>query len=396
MKNINLSISTALVLKTYSYSAADEGHEDEEPGTDVLEMSDEDFLNTQESKLNELPQEETKEEEPNEEPQEDEDNNTGDANDLSSEEPENQELEDSADSQVNDENEQEQPEHIEEDSQQPEIDYKAEWERLFSPIKASGRTIKLKNMDQVINRVQLAEDYHKKMAAMRPHLKTIKTLEKANLLGDEDELNFLLDIKERKPEAIKRLLAESGIDPLDIADEEELAKSKSYQPANHIVSDTEVAIDQVFDEISSSPSYNDTIDILANRIDPKSKEIMSEHPEYIKALNTDIENGIYDKVMDEVKYQKEMGYIPAGLSDIEAYIGTVQYLAQQEQQQYTQTQQQEVNQPTGQARPANTRQRKSMKSPGGGSKTSKKKFDPMEILEMSDEDFEREIGKDLR
>ena len=401
MKHINLSISTALVLMKNSLSAADE-HDEE--GTEVLEMSDEDFMKAAESKLSVLEKNEDEPDQKEEEEVEEGDTepepdieSAGDAENDDSEIPQNQEQEDSADSEDNNETEEKQPEANTADSQQQEFDYKAEWDRLFGPIKASGRTIQLKNMDQVINRVQLAEDYHRKMASMRPHLKTIKTLEKAQLLGNDEELNFLLELKDRKPEAVKRLIAESGIDPMEIVDEEELSKSKEYRPGNYMVSDSEVAIDQAFEDISQSPAYNDTIDVLANRLDPKSKEIISEHPDYIKALNSDIENGLYDQIINEVNYQKEMGYIPQQLSDIEAYIGTVQYLAQQEMMAEQQKQQQQQNQPTPQQeRPQNVRQRKSMKSPGGGSKRPKNKFDPIEILEMSDEDFMKEIGDSLR
>jgi hypothetical protein len=78
---------------------------------------------------------------------------------------------------------------------------------------------------------------------------------------------------------------------------------------------------------------------MTNQFDQKSREIISDNPDYIVSLNQDVENGIYDQVMQEVQYQREMGYIPRQVSDIEAYIGTVQYLAQQEAaaaQQYAQ------------------------------------------------------------
>ncbi len=361
-----------------------ENVEQADTGSDIMDMSDEDFLNTNEADYSAEaePAEEEEEEESEDTETETSGNDDTEADGQQEETPEPTE-------------EEEQPDNS--DSTEPSndvettdetIDYKAEFDRLFGPIKAGGKTIKMKNVDQIINRIQMGEDYFNKMHEMRPHTKVLRTLEKAGILGKEDDINFMLDLYSKKPDAIRKLIADSKIDIVDLADDEQLEQSKQYKPDNHLLSDNEVAVSEAIHSISQSEKYKETMDIMFDKFDPKSREIISDNPDFIKSLNSDIETGIYSQVMDEVNYGREMGYIPRGTSDIEAYIGTVRQLAEQESNDSS-TQ----NQPARQ--PVNAAKRKAMSTPRGGSEKKKKQFNPMDVLDMSDEQFEKQFGASL-
>jgi hypothetical protein len=130
------------------------------------------------------------------------------------------------------------------------------------------------------------------------------------------------------------------------------------------------------------------MEVMFDKFDPKSREILSDNPDFIESLNSDIETGIYGQVMQEVNYGREMGYIPRTVSDIEAYIGTVRQLAAQEESipdQQEQPQQMRVD----------TAKRKAMTTPRGGSTKNKKQYDPMSVLNMSDEQFEKQFGSSI-
>ena len=137
--------------------------------------------------------------------------------------------------------------------------------------------------------------------------------------------------------------------------------------------------------------------VMSNTFDTKSKEIISENPQYITALNADIESGLYKNVMEMVQYQRDVKAIPDNVSDIEAYIGTVQQMARQEQS-GAQSQQQAQNKQQSTANPNSGTSRKRRVGMSGNRATSKKKeqkYDPMQIMEMSDDDFDKKFGGKL-
>ncbi len=273
------------------------------------------------------------------------------------------------------------------------IDYEAEYKKLFEPIKANGKIIKMRNAEQIVNRIQLAENYHKKMHDMRPYNTVLKTLERADLIDNEEELNFLIELKQKNPEAIRKLINESGIDKYELTDDDKMEKAKTYRPQNHMVDESEVEIEDALRSISESDKYDETVQVMTKVMDAKSRDIIAENPNYIKSLNHDIETGIYETVMDNVSYQREMGELPAGISDIEAYIGTVQLMAKQEEAAAGKQSTPDMkSNPKKQTRKPNAKKRKAMATPSGRRAAGKKQYNPMDLMEMSDEDFTKEFG----
>ena len=116
----------------------------------------------------------------------------------------------------------EQPETPEQETttETPEVettdpDYKAEYQRLLAPFKANGKDIQVTSVDEALTLMQMGANYNKKMAALKPNLKVLKLLDTHGLL-DENELNFLIDLKEKNPKAIMKLVKDSGIDPMEM------------------------------------------------------------------------------------------------------------------------------------------------------------------------------------
>lgn len=194
-----------------------------------------------------------------------------------------------------------------------EIDYKAEYERLMAPFKANGREVRVKNADDAMALMQMGVNYNKKMAGLKPYLKVIKTLENHGLM-DENELAFLIDLKHKKPGAIEKLMKDSGIDPMDL----DADKADSYSPGSYTVDDREIELDQVIEEIKDSPSFARTVDVVSNRWDAKSKEELAKFPPGLRIINSHMDSGIYDLIMNEVENERTFGRLQ-GLSDLEAY-----------------------------------------------------------------------------
>ena len=406
MYQIELSIPYTMSLLVNSSTGSDEPEEikeeeeEENEEIDALSMSDEEF-----EKLSE----EDFAIDGSSDSEEEENKNLGDDDQSDSEHEANEdEPADSAEeggseqAEYKDDTEEKQP--SEEQLKSNQQAYEVAYNELFGqPIKASGREVQLKDVNQARNLIEMGVDYNKKMQHMRHHMQTLKTLEKEGILDDASKMNLLIEAQQGKPEAIRKLIAQSDIDMLDLADQDE---NQEYTPDNHIVSQNEVEIDAALSAIKQSPTYDRTLDVMSNSFDQKSRQIIANKPEYITSLNSDIESGIYDKVMDMVQYQRDIRAIPDNVSDIEAYIGTVQQLAQIEQQQELEAQsqgqgvqnQQVQGQPNNKQQPQNKAVRK-RKNAMSGSKSSgkgqKKEYDPMEIMSMSDDDFDKKFGSEL-
>jgi len=193
-----------------------------------------------------------------------------------------------------------------------EIDYKVQYEELLSPFKANGKDIKVDTVEDARSLMQMGANYNKKMAALKPNLKMVKMLDNHGLL-DEEKLSYLIDLSKKDPEAIKKLVKDSGLDPLDI-DTDNIV----YKPNTYNVSDNEVALDGILDDIRDTSTFNTTIDIIGNKWDETSKDIIAKDPNIIKVINEHVGSGIFKKVSEVVERERILGRL-SGLSDIEAY-----------------------------------------------------------------------------
>ena len=208
-----------------------------------------------------------------------------------------------------------------EDLKPEDVEFRAKYEELMAPFKAAGREIKLDNPDQARRLMQMGVDYNLKMQTLKPHLRTLRTLEKANLL-DPERVNFLIDLSEKKPEAIKKLLRDGSIDPMDL----DMENNETYSPTDHTVSEQEMGIREAFEAIENDPTFDQTVNILTKEWDSKSRVSLADNPSLIGFIHAHIANGTYDQVWSEVMKQRVLGQL-VGLSDLEAYDQTGQAMA---------------------------------------------------------------------
>ncbi len=200
-----------------------------------------------------------------------------------------------------------------EDEVSSEVDSKKELERLYAPFKANGKDMQIDSVDDAINLMKMGANYNKKMAGLKPALKIVKMLENNGLM-DETALSYLIDLHKKNPEAISKLLKDSGTDPLDI----DLEKATEYKPSTYNVNDSEMELDAVLDDIRDTPAFKDTIDIISNKWDESSKKVLFSTPSLIKTINEHVEAGIYETVSKVVERERMLGRL-SGLSDLDAY-----------------------------------------------------------------------------
>ena len=136
-----------------------------------------------------------------------------------------------------------------------EVNYEDFYKKVMAPFKANGKTISLKSPDEAIQLMQMGANYTRKMQSIAPYRKTLMMLEKAQLL-DEDKLSYAIDLLNGNQEAIKKLLKDTKVDPLEFNTEDNV----NYQPGlNNRVSDAEVNFKSTLDDLVSTADGLNTV-----------------------------------------------------------------------------------------------------------------------------------------
>ena len=192
--------------------------------------------------------------------------------------------------------------------------YKSFYERVMAPFKASGKTIQLKDPEEAFELIKKGVDYTRKTMEIAADKKFLVMLEK-NQLKDEAKLSFLIDLANKNPEAIKKLVADAGIDPLDI----DTSAPVSYAPGNHSVSDAEIRFTETLTEVNSVPEGQELVQKIFTNWDQVSQGHMWKDPEALRVLLAQKQSGVYDIVEGEVERRRLLGQIPPTTPYLDAY-----------------------------------------------------------------------------
>lgn len=305
----------------------------ENKDTDMLGMSDEDFLNlsgppeTEPVGSTEGAQPEAVQEGEQEQEQQQEPAATDAAQEEQSQESEEEEQEEELDGKVEAEKDsapaakdpaKDKPaEPAATDKDKPavvETDYKSFHDQVMAPFKANGKMIQLKSPEEAIALMQMGANYTRKMQEIQPHRKVLLMLENNGLL-DEGKLSYLIDLDKKNPDAIKKLVKDAGLDPMDIDTSEESA----YRVGNHRVSDEEAAFRGVLDDLSTTDNGKQTLQVINSTWDQASKELLWKNPGVMNLINQQRELGIYDRILTEVERRKALGQVPINQPLLQIY-----------------------------------------------------------------------------
>lgn len=253
------------------------------------------------------------------------------------------------------------------------------YDTLMGKIKANGVDIQVESVDDAVRLMQMGAGFHKKMEQIKPVRKIGQMLQNNNLL-DESKINFLIELSNGSPEAVKQLLRDKKINPLDLDMETDTEyKSKTYTTTNQ-----ELDLNDTLGDIQDTPSGKETIDIVSNKWDDASRQVIAKHPEVLHAINEHIQSGVYKRIDDKVQSERALGKLK-GLSAIDAYklVGDQMFPV-------SDTKQKQEATPKQKAADAKVKSRKKAsnppktKAPSGTTKDSE-----VDITQMSDEEFEK-------
>jgi hypothetical protein len=194
-----------------------------------------------------------------------------------------------------------------------EVDYKAEFSKVMAPFRAAKREITINNIDDARRLMQMGVDYTRKMEQMKPYRRILKTLQQADLVN-EHEINFLIDLHRKDPEAIKKFLKDSEIDPMDL----NLEGDNDYTPTDHMVSESILQLDDIIDEIRDTPNFERAIDVVTKQWDRASRELLLGNPVVLRYISQHMDAGLYDQIANKVATERTFGRLQ-GMSDLDAY-----------------------------------------------------------------------------
>lgn len=197
---------------------------------------------------------------------------------------------------------------------QAAVDYEAFYKEMMAPFKANGRTIEPKSVYELQQLKQMGANYTKKMQDIAPHRKVLMMLENNGLL-DEGKLSYLIDLEKKNPDAIKKLIKDAGIDPMDI----DTTVEPTYREGNHKVTDEEASFRGTLDDLNSNPAGKETLNLIHTGWDQASKEVLWKNPEILTMIHQQREGGIYDRIATEVERQRILGTIAPNTPFLHAY-----------------------------------------------------------------------------
>ena len=175
-----------------------------------------------------------------------------------------------------------------------------------------------------------AMNYTQKMQAIAPYRGMISALQEQGLT--DSDVNLMIDVLKGDKQAIAAMLKRTGVDALELDGD----SAKEYRPKSYGRNETELAIQEVVDEIARDPEYNMTAFVIEKQWDERSRRTFVDKPELIRELHIDVKNGTYDKVSPMALKMKVLD--GGRKSDIEYYVEAgKQYYAEQRAEEYRRT-----------------------------------------------------------
>ena len=263
--------------------------------------------------------------------------------------------------------------------------------KVTAKFNASGKEFQVDNADDVISLMQKGIDYNIKMSTLKPALKMVKALEAHGIT--QEDIGLLIDIHNRKPEAIASLVKQADIDLYSVDDE----SVDRYAPTDAQITDEEYEFQNVISSISASPRYADVMQFVANSTVADKQEVYSQ-PQILKSLVDHAQLGIFDKVMAEVDKLQVLGRLPQGMTPLQAYhaIGSQMFGGEptpsQEQPRVNSQVQQPIPKPVQRPvqQPQSNTARRAAAAPSNAAKPgAKPKPSAHDLFTMSDEEFSK-------
>lgn len=278
--------------------------EDEEPLEELDEVDDSEESEADDESGTEFDEDEDFEEETDEDDESDTDEPDEPSNDT---EPFDEDTQD-------DEDEEEDPE--EEDNEDTKNYGQKELQEFYSTVTASfranGKDIQISDPADIISLMQQGINYSQKMAKLKPSMGVLRTLEEHGLV-DPDKISFLIDLHNKDPKAIAKLIKDSEIDVYEFDED----KANDYVPTNKV--QEESPLQDVLNDLEGAPGFQDMLSTVTSDWDVAGRQAIVDKPGLLHILQEQKQAGLFDQVMAGIEHQRMLGKLK-GMDSLEAYI----------------------------------------------------------------------------
>lgn len=257
------------------------------------------------------------------------------------------------------------------------VDYEDFYKQVTAKFKAVGKDVQISDPSDIMSLMQQGIGYSQKMAGLKPIIAIGKTL-KEHGLDDPAKVSYLIDLHNKDPKAIAKLIKESGTDLYEF----DVDAGDDYVASNKVREETK--LQTVMDDLSHSDSFNGLIDTVASEWDDESKKFIIDNPNVLRVLSQQVDSGLYAQINDAIEYQRMVGKL-RDMPYIEAYSYVESQLAAQGKPQAKPENAEgfKAPRPKPKAKGDNSKKRKAT-SPQSGASAAKETFNP---LEVSDEEL---------
>lgn len=267
---------------------------------------------------------ETGYEDTDEETESDEEEETEQESDDSTEDTSNTEEEDLEENAH--ENEEESEEESENTDSEP--NYKEFYEKVaLAKFTANGKEVEgFKDPADLIRAQQMLHGYSDKMKVFKEYKPFLKALEERKLTTDADKFNLVMSLIDGDTEAIKKVLKDKNIDPLEL-DLDDIR----YTAKNVLPSKAQMLIEETYEQADNLGIADKFSRVINKDWDVKSLQELVDNSAVRNDLLQHLNDGTYDIVNNEIKRMELLDSTGAldGMSSIEKYRAAVVRLQQQ-------------------------------------------------------------------
>lgn len=185
------------------------------------------------------------------------------------------------------------------------------YKEVTSEFKANGKMMSIKNPSDIKTLIQQGINYSKRMAELKPGISVLRTLEQHDLM-DPSKISYLIDLHNKDPKAIAKLVKESGIEAYDLENED----TSNYIPTNKVQEESK--FQEVVSELNDSPEFGGLLKTISSTWDVESQQFVINNPGVLRVLHEQQASGEFDKIISIIDYERMLGRLK-DVSYVEAY-----------------------------------------------------------------------------
>lgn len=159
-------------------------------------------------------------------------------------------------------------------------------------VKAYGQTMNF-TTEELVKLAPKALHFTKKLQALAPFRRTISAMQENKIT--EDDINQFIEMKKGDRTAIANFLSNHNIDAYDVTSLDE-DMTKKYQPSKY--GKEQNALNQTIEELAYHPKVSELYRYV-DSLDAESRNRLSQNPDVLEVLMSNIENGYFDIIAPE-------------------------------------------------------------------------------------------------